>query len=237
MCSRPRSFSVQYHRTNSLTAPTRKETGMASQQSQELARRAGVICEQRLRAQLEHTHPDEFVAIEPDSGDYFLGRTLSDAIQAARSSASCASTIHPARRTQGDCRTGGDTLMRDTFSCVIDWFGQERVVEVVEHDGHLPLLGVGLLWERKLEIEYPLEPCRLRSVSRPGWRFRRGSFGRHDLQAGTPTHSPGIDQPRETDGAARQIPRTNRLMLITVTIAGCVLVVHRMKVALSRNSP
>ena len=36
---------------------------MASQQSQELARRAGVIYEQRLRAQLEHTHPDEFVAI------------------------------------------------------------------------------------------------------------------------------------------------------------------------------
>jgi hypothetical protein len=73
-----------------LTATTRKETGMASQQSQELARRAGVIYEQRLRAQLEHTHPDEFVAIEPDSGDYFLGRTLSDAIQAARSA-------HPAR--------------------------------------------------------------------------------------------------------------------------------------------
>ena len=196
---------------------------MASQQSQELARRAGVIYEQRLRAQLEHTHPDEFVAIEPDSGDYFLGRTLSDAIQAARSAPPGASTIHPARRTQGDCRTGGDTLMNgevdvsgralivlsirpshgtdavslpawvdtaftgelvipqatitrlglpqsaavmagladgtqvvlDTFSCVIDWFGQERVVEVVENDGNLPLLGVGLLWERKLEIDYP----------------------------------------------------------------------------------
>jgi hypothetical protein len=73
-----------------MTATTREETGMASQQSQELARRAGVIYEQRLRAQLEHTHPDEFVAIEPDSGDYFLGRTLSDAIQAARSA-------HPTR--------------------------------------------------------------------------------------------------------------------------------------------
>jgi hypothetical protein len=58
---------------------------MASPQSQELARRAGVIYEQRLRAQLEHAHPDEFVAIEPDSRDYFLGRTLSDAIQAPRS--------------------------------------------------------------------------------------------------------------------------------------------------------
>ncbi len=39
----------------------------------------------RYRTQLEATHADEFVAIEPDSGDYFLGRTLSEAIQAARS--------------------------------------------------------------------------------------------------------------------------------------------------------
>ena len=35
--------------------------------------------------ELEATHADEFVAIEPDSGDYFLGQTLSGAIQAARS--------------------------------------------------------------------------------------------------------------------------------------------------------
>jgi hypothetical protein len=69
MCSRQRTFSVQYHRMDKLTAMTRKETGMASQQSQELARGAGVIDEQRLRTQLEHTHSNEFVAIEPDSGD------------------------------------------------------------------------------------------------------------------------------------------------------------------------
>lgn len=43
MCSRPRSFSVRCHRMDKLTATTRKETGMASPQSQELARRAGVI--------------------------------------------------------------------------------------------------------------------------------------------------------------------------------------------------
>jgi clan AA aspartic protease len=49
----------------------------------------------------------------------------------------------------------GTQVVLDTFSCVIDWFGRERVVEVVENDGNLPLLGVGLLWERKLEIDYP----------------------------------------------------------------------------------
>jgi hypothetical protein len=58
---------------------------MVSPQSQELARKASVIYEQRLRVQLERTNPDAFVAIEPDSGDYFLGQTLSEAIQAARS--------------------------------------------------------------------------------------------------------------------------------------------------------
>jgi hypothetical protein len=34
---------------------------------------------------LEPAHNDEFVAIEPISGEYFLGRTLSEAIGASRS--------------------------------------------------------------------------------------------------------------------------------------------------------
>jgi hypothetical protein len=59
--------------------------------SQELARRAESIYEQRLKAELESKHLDYFVAIEPDSGDYFLGRTLSEAAAAARKA-------HPGRR-------------------------------------------------------------------------------------------------------------------------------------------
>ena len=42
------------------------------------------IYEERLRSKLEESHRDEFVAIEPVSGDYFLGHTLSEAIHAAR---------------------------------------------------------------------------------------------------------------------------------------------------------
>jgi len=42
------------------------------------------LYEQKLRAQLEQAHPDEFVAIEPISGDFFLGNTLSEAVGAAR---------------------------------------------------------------------------------------------------------------------------------------------------------
>ncbi len=38
----------------------------------------------RLQAELEREHRDEFVAIEPESGDYFLGKTLNEATQAAR---------------------------------------------------------------------------------------------------------------------------------------------------------
>ena len=57
---------------------------MVSQHSIDVARKAQVIYEERLRAKLEATNLDDFVAIEPESGDYFLGQTLSEAIQAAR---------------------------------------------------------------------------------------------------------------------------------------------------------
>ncbi len=49
------------------------------------------VYESRLKTSLEHDHVDEFVAIEPDSGDYFLGKTLSEAMEAAH-------RVHPSRR-------------------------------------------------------------------------------------------------------------------------------------------
>ncbi len=52
----------------------------------EFVRRAEEVYTARLRAILEPEHLDEFVAIEPESGDYFLGKTLSEAIGAARRS-------------------------------------------------------------------------------------------------------------------------------------------------------
>lgn len=56
-----------------------------SQNNQDVARQAKRIYEERLRGLLESSHINEFVAIEPVSGDYFLGRTLSQAISASRS--------------------------------------------------------------------------------------------------------------------------------------------------------
>ena len=63
---------------------------MDSKLSADVAARATAIYEQRLRTRLEATNLDDFVAIEPDSGDFFLGKTLSEAIQAAR-------VAHPTR--------------------------------------------------------------------------------------------------------------------------------------------
>jgi hypothetical protein len=58
----------------------------------ELYAAAQKIYDERLGAGLETSHPNYFVAIEPKSGDYFLGSTLSEASAAAHAS-------YPERRT------------------------------------------------------------------------------------------------------------------------------------------
>jgi hypothetical protein len=50
----------------------------------DFVRKAEAIYASRLRPILEPQHVDEFVAIEPESGDYFLGKTLNEATRAAR---------------------------------------------------------------------------------------------------------------------------------------------------------
>ncbi len=65
---------------------------MTDSEIHELMSRAEEIYFTRLRAILEPGHLNEFVAIEPESGDYFLGRTLSEASREAR-------RCHPGRPT------------------------------------------------------------------------------------------------------------------------------------------
>ena len=67
---------------------------MNSQESVNLAQQAELIYHRRLKDQLEQSHRDKFVAIEPLSGDYFLAQTLSEAIGAARKA-------HPDRLAHG----------------------------------------------------------------------------------------------------------------------------------------
>ena len=57
---------------------------MSSQELSQLIADAEQLYQKKLRSLLEVTHRDEFVAIEPISGDYFLGKTLSEALGAAR---------------------------------------------------------------------------------------------------------------------------------------------------------
>lgn len=57
---------------------------MVSPNPETTAREAKAIYESRLREALEADHMNEFVAIEPISGEYFLGNTLSEAISASR---------------------------------------------------------------------------------------------------------------------------------------------------------
>ena len=63
---------------------------MVSLSRDEVVEAAERLYQTRFKRELEPAHDGEFVAIEPVSGEYFLGQTLSAAIQAAR-------RIHPTR--------------------------------------------------------------------------------------------------------------------------------------------
>src|SRR5204863_7626994 len=63
---------------------TRTPARVDDMSAADLMKRVEQIYQERLRSELERTHRDDFVAIEPDSGEYFLGRTLSEAAAAAR---------------------------------------------------------------------------------------------------------------------------------------------------------
>jgi predicted aspartyl protease len=49
----------------------------------------------------------------------------------------------------------GSRAVLTTHECFVHWFDEVRRLEVVANDGTCPLLGVGLLLERRLAIDYP----------------------------------------------------------------------------------
>ena len=57
---------------------------MVSEHSMAVAEKAKNLYEKRLRADLESNHRDKFVAIEPDSEEFFIGSTYSESVMAAR---------------------------------------------------------------------------------------------------------------------------------------------------------
>lgn len=48
----------------------------------------------------------------------------------------------------------GSEVTLKRYVCLIDWFGEERDLEVVANEGEYPLLGVGLLLDHDLRISY-----------------------------------------------------------------------------------
>jgi hypothetical protein len=56
---------------------------MLSENAKDVAEKARSLYDARLREDLEKSHFGEYVCIEPDSGDYFLGMTLDQAVNAA----------------------------------------------------------------------------------------------------------------------------------------------------------
>ena len=71
----PREFQQYQTKPRGTRTPGRVDDMSAA----DLMKRVEQIYQDRLQSELERTHPDDFVAIEPDSGEYFLGRTLSEA--------------------------------------------------------------------------------------------------------------------------------------------------------------
>ena len=58
---------------------------MVSAETKSVIDRAKQIYADRLQDELEGKHNDRYVAIEPESGDHFLGDTFDEAVRLARS--------------------------------------------------------------------------------------------------------------------------------------------------------
>jgi clan AA aspartic protease len=48
----------------------------------------------------------------------------------------------------------GSKVSLKTYGCLINWFEEDRYLEVVANDGEFPLLGVGLLMGHVLRVDY-----------------------------------------------------------------------------------
>ena len=56
---------------------------MLTENLKQIAVKAKLLYQERLRARLEADNRGDFVCIEPKSGEYFLGRTFDDAVNKA----------------------------------------------------------------------------------------------------------------------------------------------------------
>jgi clan AA aspartic protease len=55
----------------------------------------------------------------------------------------------------------GSQIVMKTYRCFVHWFDELRRLEVVANEGQYPLLGIGLLLDRELRIDYRLKKISL----------------------------------------------------------------------------
>lgn len=76
------------------------------------------------------------------TGDLVLPRTTIDALALCQSG-----SVDP-------ILADGSQIEVKTYTCLVNWFGEERRLEVVANEGDYPLLGVGLLLGLELRANY-----------------------------------------------------------------------------------
>jgi len=48
----------------------------------------------------------------------------------------------------------GNAVTLESFTCLLDWLGEDHAIEVIANDGEYPLLGIGLLAGHQLVVDY-----------------------------------------------------------------------------------
>jgi clan AA aspartic protease len=97
----------------------------------------------RLRSRSNSTPTDLTIWIDTAfTGDLVIPRSTIHRLQLPRSASVAAGLAD------------GREVLLDSYHCIVDWFGKEVTAEVIENDGQFPLLGIGLLRGRRLEVDY-----------------------------------------------------------------------------------
>jgi clan AA aspartic protease len=59
------------------------------------------------------------------------------------------------------CLADGSKIDLATYTCIIEWFGKVLEIEIIANQGNYPLLGVGLLRDHELNIDYRASTVRI----------------------------------------------------------------------------
>jgi hypothetical protein len=59
----------------------------------------------------------------------------------------------------------GSKVLFETYSCEVEWFGQRRAVEAIAGAGQFALVGIGLLEDCTLVVNYPEQRVRLTTMA------------------------------------------------------------------------